>query len=134
VRSTTAHASIVPEFFGYHTPSCDSADSYEDKYDEESESVWGDVRWFLEDISLSCCWIPAVGKSRLICYLVVIGEIFRASPPSSCLANADAAVNRDTIAGIFDRLHNAKFIQGFLQGSVYERNVLVQAGCARSAR
>jgi hypothetical protein len=33
-------------------------------------------------------------------------------------------VNRDTIIGMFDRLHNARFIQG----SAYERNVLVQPG------
>jgi len=33
-------------------------------------------------------------------------------------------VNRDTICGIFDRLHNARFIQR----SNYTRNILVQPG------
>ena len=33
-------------------------------------------------------------------------------------------MNRDTIVGMFDRLHNARFIQG----STYERNILVQPG------
>jgi hypothetical protein len=47
-----------------------------------------------------------------------------APPIKSGLANADAAVNWDTIVGIFDRLHNARFIQG----SIYERNILVQPG------
>jgi hypothetical protein len=41
----------------------------------------------------------------------------------SGLENADVA-DRDTIAGMFDRLHKAKFVQG----SAYERNVLVQPG------
>jgi hypothetical protein len=35
-----------------------------------------------------------------------------------------AAVNRDTIAGLFVRLHDARFTQG----SVYPRNVVVQPG------
>jgi hypothetical protein len=45
----------------------------------------------------------------------------------------NAAVNRDMIAGLYDRLHNAKF----LQGSVGTRNVLVQPGpltCPRAER
>jgi hypothetical protein len=43
----------------------------------------------------------------------------------SGLANTDAAAeNRDTIVDMFERLHNAKFIQG----STYERNILVQPG------
>ena len=36
----------------------------------------------------------------------------------------NAAVNRETIAGLFDRLHKARFTQG----SPYDRNLLVQPG------
>ena len=36
----------------------------------------------------------------------------------------NAAVNRDTIAGLYDRLHDAKI----LQGPVAPRNILVQPG------
>jgi hypothetical protein len=49
------------------------------------------------------------------------------------LTPRNAAVNRDTIAGLYDRLHNAKF----LQGSVDSRNILVQPGpltCPRAER
>jgi hypothetical protein len=48
-QSTPSSPPVVPKFFGYYTPCCDSADSYVDKYDEED--VQGDVRWWLEDIS-----------------------------------------------------------------------------------
>lgn len=42
-------------------------------------------------------------------------------------------MNRDTIAGLYDRLHNANFFQG----SVAPRNILVQPGpltCPRAER
>lgn len=38
--------------------------------------------------------------------------------------HCNAAVNRETIVGMFDRLHNA----GFIQGSAYARNILTQPG------
>jgi hypothetical protein len=40
------------------------------------------------------------------------------------LTHRNTTVNRETIAGLFDRLHKA----GYTQGSVYPRNVLVQPG------
>jgi hypothetical protein len=49
------------------------------------------------------------------------------------LTPRNAAVNRDTIAGLYDRLHNAKIFQG----AVGTRNVLVQPGpltCSRAER
>jgi hypothetical protein len=56
---------------------------------------------------------------------------FFAPIKKSGLANADTAMNRKTtIVGMFDRLHNARFIQG----SIYERNILVQPGLLTQPR
>ena len=49
------------------------------------------------------------------------------------LTLGNTAVNRDTIAGLYDRLHNVNFFQG----SVDPRNILVQPGpftCPRAER
>jgi hypothetical protein len=55
-QSTPSSPPIVPKFFGYYTPSCDSVDSYEgeDGDEEDTKIVQRDVRsLLLDDSSIS---------------------------------------------------------------------------------
>jgi hypothetical protein len=47
-QSTPSSPPVVPKFFGYYTPSCDSVDSYEGEDEEDASIVRRDVRKLLE--------------------------------------------------------------------------------------
>jgi hypothetical protein len=118
---------VVPKFFGYYAPSCDSADSYEgeDGDEEDASIVRRDVRKLLQDTISPILLLEPCGKpidSSVLSRSNSRG--FSRQYKKNGLANADAAVNRDTIVSMFERLHNARFIQG----STFERNILVQPG------
>lgn len=98
---------IVPKFFGYYYPSCETVGSYEgDDGDEEGAlTVQRDV-------------------NRLI-HLDIISPILLLEPCGEPIkASSLSESSRETIVGVFERLHNARFVQK----SVYERNILVQPG------
>jgi hypothetical protein len=55
-QSTPSSPPIVPKFFGYYTPSCDSADSYENEDGDEEDAtiVRRDVRQILQTSNSVC--------------------------------------------------------------------------------
>ncbi|KAH9053336.1 hypothetical protein EDB87DRAFT_1581054 [Lactarius vividus] len=106
-ESTPSSSPVVAKFFGYYTPSCESVDSYkgEDGDEEGARTVRRDVRKLLDSIISPILLLEPCGE-----------------PIKDNLELSTS--DRDTILGMFDRLHNA----GFTQNSTYRRNVLVQPG------
>ncbi|KAH9029968.1 hypothetical protein EDB85DRAFT_1964808 [Lactarius pseudohatsudake] len=110
-ESTLLSPPVVPKFFGYYTPSFELVDSYLDSYksnDEDKERAkieWRDARKLLQ-LSIS----P-------ILLLEPCGERIKDNSELS-------TSTKDTILGMFDRLHNARFTQK----STHRGNVLVQPG------
>ncbi|KAI9431932.1 hypothetical protein H4582DRAFT_1884603 [Lactarius indigo] len=106
---TPSSPPLVPKFFGYYTPSCASVDSYKgDNGDEE------DARAVRRDV---CKLLQSTISPILL--LEHCGEPINTKMPFCALDR-----QWDTILGMFDRLHNARFIQR----SIHKRNILVQPG------
>ncbi|KAH9029965.1 hypothetical protein EDB85DRAFT_1964782 [Lactarius pseudohatsudake] len=108
-ESTPSLPPVVPKFFGYYTPSCESVDSY--KGDDEDE---GGARAVRADV---CKLLQSATSPILLVELC--GKPIKTNMPSRA-----SDCQWDTILGMFDRLHNARFIQR----SIHKRNILVQPG------
>ncbi|KAH8985778.1 hypothetical protein EDB86DRAFT_2323457 [Lactarius hatsudake] len=105
-ESTPSSPGVVPKFFGYYSPSCESVDSYKGDDGDEggAKAVRRDVCKLLRSATSPILLLEHCGKS------------IKTNMPSNC--------QWDTILGMFDRLHNARFIQR----SIHRRNILVQPG------
>jgi hypothetical protein len=64
MQSTPSSLPVVPKFFGYYVPSCDSADSYEDENGDEEDAkiVRRDSRQWLQDAISPILLLEACGK------------------------------------------------------------------------
>ncbi|KAI9449666.1 hypothetical protein BJY52DRAFT_1126563 [Lactarius psammicola] len=104
-ESTHSSPPIVPKFFGYYKPSCESVGSYKgDDGDEEgARTVRRDVCKLLQSFVSPILLLEPCGE-----------------PVNAEMLSSDG----DTISGIFERLHNARFAQK----STYPRNIVVQPG------
>jgi hypothetical protein len=138
---TPSSLPVVPKFFGYYEPSCEFVDSYkcEDVDEENAGTMRTHIRKLLDSISpillLEPCGKDLNGEklsesnrlgfsplSTLAHPPLPIPQSKRRGP--TMLTHRNAVMNRDMIAGLFVRLHNA----GFTQGSAYLRNIVVQPG------
>ncbi|KAF8268121.1 hypothetical protein EI94DRAFT_1800879 [Lactarius quietus] len=110
---TPSSVPIVPKFFGYYEPSCESVDNYksDDGNEEDAKRVREDVLKLLQITVSPILLIESCGKP-------IKADMVYRSPVT------------EAIVGIFNRLHNARFTQG----SVYVRNILVQPGPLTSPR
>ncbi|KAH9037968.1 hypothetical protein EDB83DRAFT_2412701 [Lactarius deliciosus] len=119
-ESTLSSPPVVPKFFGYYTPSCELVGSYKsDGEDEErAEIEWRDVRKLLQSTISPILLLEPCGER-----IKDNSELSTSHNGLEMLAR-NAAVNRDIILGMFDRLHNARFTQK----STHRGNVLVQPG------
>ncbi|KAH9959957.1 hypothetical protein BC827DRAFT_424009 [Russula dissimulans] len=100
-EGTSHQAPVVPKFYGYYVPSREAFDSqsYDDIIEEDRKVVWNIIRRVTPLLLLEPC-----------------GREIRALSLSR--------TGREIIFGLLDRLHAANFVQG----SVYERNILIQPG------
>jgi len=101
-EGTSDQPPVVPKFYGYYMPSREGFDSqsYDDKFTEEDrKAVWEVIEGISPLLLLEACGKP-IQATGLSC------------------------TDRETIFGLLDRLHAANFVQG----SFYERNILVQPG------
>jgi len=101
-EGTSDQPPVVPKFYGYYVPSREGFDSqsYDDKFTEEDrKAVWEAIKGVTPLLLLEACGKP-IRATGLSC------------------------TERAKVFGFLDRLHAANFVQG----SFYERNVLVQPG------
>ncbi len=126
---------IVPKFYGYYVPSWGPTYRYVD--DEGLEAIHKlrrDAFNFLQYLGpillLEFCGKP-IRPERLstIDWCEDFLPITVPRPPprgskSKLQASAHVAMNRNAITGMYERLHDAKFVQN----SAYPRNILVQPG------
>jgi len=101
-EGTSDQPPVVPKFYGYYKPSREGFDSqsYDDKFTKEDrKAVWEEIKGITRLLLLEACGRSIQAKNV------------------SC-------TDRKTILELLGRLHAANFVQG----SLYERNILVQPG------
>jgi len=117
---------VVPRFYGYYVPSFESVENFkgDDGDEEDANKVGVDIckLWPI-------CDYPEIIFSPILLLepcgeQVKPAELSKSNRGLAMLTPRNATANRDTIASLYSRLHDANFTQG----SVYPRNVLVQPG------